>query len=345
MTDRPDISVIVPTRNRSSALANLLESLAECAPDGISWEVVVVDNGSTDDTPDVCQRAATVLPSGVMKYVREPAPGLHACRHRGALEASSDVLVFVDDDVRTTSSWLPALHNAFLDPDVELATGPCLPHYEVDPPAWVESTWSHRSGEGKWCGYLSLLDFGDTPREIDPTFVWGLNFAIRREAFQRLRGFHPDALPWELRRYRGDGETGLSLKARAAGAQAWYCPDALVYHCVPASRVTVEYFMRRSYLQGISDSFSDIRAMARQAESDGRSQRHATRWPLRRLLDSGRRVERHSHDARLRAELKIAHDQGYLFHLTAVVADSALLAWVLREDFMDGEWPGLSRPE
>ena len=263
MDERPDISVIAPTRDRSPALTRLVASLARCEAADISWELVVVDNGSSDDTASVAKIATGLLGDVPVRWFVESVPGLHAARHRGAREAGSDILVFVDDDIEASEMWLRAIWRAFRDPAVEIVGGPSLPRYRAPIPAWLGPLWTQEPDGASWCGYLSLLDFGSDVRRIDPAFVWGLNFAIRRETLQRLRGFHPDALPWALRRYRGDGETGLALKAKKAGVDAWYAPDALVYHDVPAERLSKEYFLRRPFLQGISDSFTAVRAQGR----------------------------------------------------------------------------------
>ena len=334
MADRPVVSIIVPTRDRSAALVGFIASLAHCRDVSFSWELVVVDNGSTDGTAEAAGRAARELGGVRFRCVREPVPGLHAARHRGAREAEADVLVFVDDDIEASPSWLSALGDEFLDPAVELVGGPSHPRYMVAPPAWVEWTWATQPDGTRWCGALSLLEGGDVRREIDPVFVWGLNFAIRRDTLRRLKGFNPDALPWDLRRCRGDGETGLSLKARAAGIKAWYRPEALVYHVVPATRLTEEYFLRRSYLQGISDSFTAMRAdedlEPRQAESLYRRGRRLAGRAVRPLRRGARRDPAFD----LKRRIAAAHAEGYGYHQVEAASDPALLAWVLREDYL-----------
>lgn len=301
------------------------------------WELLIVDNGTEPDTAALCVKAAEWMPSGTLRYLREPVPGLHSGRHRGAEEARAELLLFVDDDIEASATLLSATAEAFTDPDVGIVGGPSLPRYERDPPQWIEATWVREIGKS-WCGYLSLLDFGAQPCDIDPIFVWGLNFGIRRELLYRLRGFHPDALPWELRRYRGDGETGLSLKARASGIRARYHPAALVYHEVPAGRLTEDYFLRRSFLQGISDSFTAIRAYGGIAPPEPLEARIKARARmLRRRLDG-------TGPDPLGRRLKHAHDEGFRFHQREAAGDAGLLAWVLRSDYMGCAVPGPNTP-
>jgi len=341
VSETPIISIIAPTRDRSAALGRLAVSLTRCLDAGFPWELVVVDNGSTDDTAEVSRRAADALLGVTVKYVEESVPGLHAARHRGAREAEADVLVFVDDDIEVSPSWLPALRDEFLDSRVELVGGPSLPRYEVPPPHWIEWTWKWQPDGTRWCGPLSLLESGPSRHQIDPILVWGLNFAIRRDTLLRLRGFHPDALPWDLRRYRGDGETGLSLKARAEGVQAWYCPQALVYHDVPATRLTTEYFLRRSFLQGISDSFTVVRARRGLVPPDVESRYARARRLAGHASHPRRWLAGRDPAAVLERRMREARADGYAFHQAEVASDPALLAWVLRDDYMGDADPRL----
>ena len=132
-------------------------------------------------------------------------------RHKGALESQAEVCAFIDDDVRVERDRLSGLQDAFKNPSVALVGGPSSPLFEADPPDWLAEFYSENE-HGRSCGYLSLIDAGERAREIHPCFVWGLNFAIRRNILLDRGGFHPDCLPKPLQLFQGDGETGLSLK-------------------------------------------------------------------------------------------------------------------------------------
>jgi len=344
MPTTPDISVVVPTRNRAVALRRLIPSLQRCDADGLSWELIIVDNGSSDDTSAVCRAAAKSFGAGQLRYVEERVPGLHAGRHRGAREAASGVVAYLDDDVEVSPAWLRGFTESFADPEIEMVGGPVLPRYRADPPAWVASTWKRRPDGTVWCGYLGLLKSGDVDHEIEPWFVWGGNMAIRRETLLRLRGFHPDGMPWELRRYRGDGETGLSLKATKAGVRAWHCPRAVVYHDVAAERLTKDYFFKRSFLQGISDSFTAVRAQGGPVPPSHESPKSRIRSRMSRWLRHFDWSSQGAIDATLRAQLRAAQQKGFQYHQREIASDPALLAWVLREDFLEDAAPGADAP-
>lgn len=357
-----DISVLIPTRKNIASLESTLASVMSQAT-SIGYEIIVLDNGCDpvlqDKVTQIAQRSAIRI-----KYKVVPEPGLHCGRHAGAYNAQSDLLLYVDDDIIADPAWLQAIVEAFADPAVQLVGGRNLPHYATEPPAWVDGLKSTLPNGGWALGYLSLLDLGDKPITMDPNYIWGLNFAIRKEALKKLGGFNPDGMPWELRRYRGDGESAVTRKAKAFGLKAVYRPDALVYHQVPKSRLTVEYFERRAHLQGISDSYTYIRQNRGVGPLPWPAEGAPwlTRWGqfMRRLpfyvrhpLRHGRIFAQHfwrtspivprtAEDEELRLtkqRVARAYREGYEFHRDAVRRDPQLLEWVLREDYWDYRLP------
>ena len=360
------VSIIIPTAHPSTTLVDVLglSALEHCHR---SLEVIVVDNAFGGATLEIEPAVARHRGEPRIFYHRELTPGLVAGRHRGAAEATSELLLYLDDDVRVGPGWLAAVLEAFERPDVHLVGGPILPEYEVDPPRWLDEFWHRSADGGSSCGYLSLLDFGGQIKEIDPAYVWGANFAIRKSTLIELGGFHPDGVPWKLRRYRGDGETAVSAAAREAGLKAMYHPGALVHHHVPRSRMTVDYFKRRAFLQGISDSYTKIRQdgdileLLPEAESEpaikplvhrfrryARRPVHHARNFLRRRFRGGAqsRTSRGVEDsevANVKQRVRVAYHAGYEFHQDEVRKDPELLKWVLRPDYWDHRLPKNAR--
>src|SRR6476661_6623363 len=135
-------SVIIPTRNRSSELASCLASLAQQSLAADIFEVIVVDNASEDATKDVVTQALRAFPKHNIRYIFEEVPGLLSGRHRGAMAASGEILVFIDDDIQASQGWLTAIVNSYVDEEVHLVGGRSLPAYETAPPEWIEDyTW------------------------------------------------------------------------------------------------------------------------------------------------------------------------------------------------------------
>ena len=211
------------------------------------------------------------------------------------------------------------------------------------------------------CGFLSLLDLGGNAIEIHPNYIWGLNFAIRRRALFNLGGFHPDCIPDALQRFQGDGETGLTMKAFAQGYKAVFTPGATVYHFIPASRMTPEYFERRAYYQGICDSYSIIRRDGRVAKAQWHlavaSQFRRTRELAMAAVRQAKRLDvgkfgrmaaitqgvissvNGTRSVAIQQRIQRAYKAGFDFHRDAVSRNPELLAWVLRSDYWDYQLP------
>jgi glycosyltransferase involved in cell wall biosynthesis len=251
------LSIVIPTLNRAKYLTGALASILEQTLDANRYEVVVVDNGSTDNTRQVVEEIRRQS-GGRVRYVWEPSPGLHNGRHRGAREAYGEILLYGDDDIVASREWVEATWESFQDPTVGIAGGKILPEWEEDPPQWVLDLWV-KDDVGMYLGYLGLIDLGDEKKFVSPGYTYGCNFAIRKTTLYECGGFHPDGMPQEQVRYRGDGETGLSGNAFNRGYKILYNPKACVKHIVPKSRMSEDYVCSRAFNQGISDSFTEIR--------------------------------------------------------------------------------------
>ena len=335
------LSVIIPTRNRAKYLSGALESLTRQTYPLDMFEVIVVDNGSTDNTREACASFENRIPR--LQYIYEDAPGLHVGRHLGMKMAKSDILVYADDDIEAFPTWLEAIAESFQDPDVVLVGGKNMPRFESDPPDWIQKMWEKDQQGERILGYLSILDLGDEKKEIKPCNVYGCNFSIRKSVLLEAGGFHPDAMPQELIKYRGDGESHVSMYIQEKGYKTLSHPKASVYHLVNKSRMTVEYFEKRAYLQGISDSFTRIR------ESHG-IQKHPVKVEkqitLKRIMNSLKRrftsaVKPSVEDpySEIKSLVREAYQEGYTYHQNEVHHSPQLLTWVLKEDYWDYQLP------
>jgi glycosyltransferase involved in cell wall biosynthesis len=319
-----ELSVIIPTRNRADCLRKNLEALFSQTMALYRFEVIVSDNGSTDDTAEVCRSFQARFAH--FQYHYEKAPGLHVGRHIGLETARTDLLVYADDDIIALPSWLESIAEAFEDPAVALVGGKDLPRFEATPPAWISRLWLPDSRGHRLLGHLSILDLGEAADYIDPLRVFGCNFSIRKAVLMEAGGFHPDGMPRDLIRYRGDGETHVSRYIAQRGYRACYHPGASVQHLVPAGRMSLKYFCQRSYQQGISDSYTEVRALG------GKIQENPGNWkarlhPITRLirgLTRGWYVYALSQSAW----------GGRSYHRRAVQQDSLLLEWVLRKNYL-----------
>lgn len=236
-------SVVIATHNRAQDLEKTLASLAALQPDG-PWEVIVVDNNSTDDTRRVVDSAAAVFPVPV-KYVFESRQGRSPALNAGIRIARGEIVATTDDDVRVPAGWLNAASAALERLQCEYVGGRVLPIWGAEPPAWLARR------PGKQWAVVALLDYGPEPMEFGARVPLGVNMAFRREALDRAGLFDPDTgrkagtlLGQEVREW--------CIRARKVGVRGFYTPAMVVEHIIPASRLRKAYFRRWFYWRGIS---------------------------------------------------------------------------------------------
>ncbi len=323
----PKVSIIIPTRNRCGSLKNLLDSIIKYNLSSTeSFEVIVVDNGSTDDTKEVCEKFISEY--GNFKYKFEPEPGLLSARHAGAQIAKGDILTFVDDDIEVSETWFPSIIRVFADERVHLAGGPTVPIFESEVPGWI--LFYFRDYDLKLgSGYLSLYDAGDYEDFIKPTQIWGLNFSVRRSTFFEVGGFNPDNINKELQYYQGDGETGLAYKIAEKNYKAYYSKEIKVYHNIYNERLTLNYFKERNFYQGVCDSYTQLRK---------KKDLKLVEFPNNFFGGIPPRFYQYKD---YYEEIYKYYMYGFLYHQLAVRKSEVILNWVLKENYFDYKLPKL----
>ena len=133
------ISLIIPTYNRATILKELLEALKKQTLPLDEYEIIIVDNNSSDNTNEVANSFKNFFPS--LKVIFEKNPGLHNGRHTGYINANSEILVYADDDIEPKKTWLESIYDAFQDLNVSMVGGNNFPLYQEKPPKWILSLW------------------------------------------------------------------------------------------------------------------------------------------------------------------------------------------------------------
>ncbi len=237
-----DITVILCTYNRCEDLPGVLETIAKSEmATSITWEVLVVDNNSTDQTRDVVEGFCHLYP-GRFRYLFEPKAGKSYGLNTGVANAFGEVLAFVDDDVTVEPTWLQNLTSELHHGDWAGAAGRILPAQKFTPPPWLPPS--------NFPILYAHFDLGDQPSRLSCP-PYGANMAFRREMFGKYGGFRTDLGPGpdpETPRPNEDTEFGRRLMA--AGEKLRYEPSAVVYHPIPQSRITKEYFFSWWYDYG-----------------------------------------------------------------------------------------------
>lgn len=341
-----NLSIVIPTLNRAESLKKTLQSIVEQDISKDIFEVIVIDNGSTDDSRDVCKLFERQLKNFVYHYDDEP--GQLTGRHKGTELSKGEIISFIDDDVELNPGWVRSILELFNGNEwVSIIGGPCLPKYQSSPPAWLNFFWQSTPYGGTMCLPLSLIDLGTEMQEIDPLYVFGLNYSIRKKVLIDLGGFNPDCIPELLQKYQGDGETGLSLKAKSRGIKALYASSAMLYHQVSAERMTAQYFEKWYYYSGVCQSFTNIKLSLNKDETNGAGEMRQNSI-ISRLINKTINVLKSTLKDKNRLPVEVVtlqnrfnekYHQGYKFHQHNYNTDPSVKNWVLKNDYWNYKLP------
>ena len=235
-------SIVIPTFNRATDLRATLASLATLSVRS-KWEVIVVDNNSTDDTRSAVEEAAPTFPVELV-YQFEATQGRSAALNAGIRRSRGDIIVTTDDDVRVPVDWLECAGDALDTLQCDYVGGRVLPIWGAPRPAWIPDR-----GGRQWA-VIALLDYGTSPIQfftLANRAPLGVNMAFRRTVFDRVGPWNNDVgrkkgtlLGQEVREWM--------RRAQAAGVRGSYAPSLALHHVIPADRLNKRYF-RRWYLE------------------------------------------------------------------------------------------------
>ena len=236
-TKRPQVSVIMCTFNRGELLSRAIRSVLAQDADGTpAFELLVVDNNSTDGTRRVID--AIAAEDSRVRYLFEPRQGLSFARNAAVERARAPLLAFTDDDVRVERNWAAAIVRAFeANPAADMVGGRVLPLWPAPPPPWLT--------RGHWAP-LALVDHGDTALAITPAraiCLVGANVAFRRGVFAAIGGFAT-----EFQRVKeGIGsleDHDFLLRMLRSGRTGVYDPRIIVHAEIQPNRLTRRYHRR-----------------------------------------------------------------------------------------------------
>ncbi len=244
----PLISAIICTHNRETYLGAAIDSLLaqEFAAD---FEVVVVDNNSSDRTSEVVKQR---LSDPRLKYVFEPVLGLSVARNTGAKESRGEIIAYLDDDAVACDRWLQILYSAYENNcNLAIAGGK------------VTLLWPPGIQQPRWlspglAANLGAYDLGDSIVYIQQPGLTprGLNYSIRRSFLNEIGGFDPH-LGRVGKNLLSNEELQMTELALQRGWQVAYLPDALVAHNVAPERLKRSWFLNRGWWQGISECYRE----------------------------------------------------------------------------------------
>lgn len=226
------LSFIICTYNREKYIYECLSRLAKNTVKK-DWEVVLVNNNSTDNTAAECERFVKDFPNIHYRYFVETQQGLSYARNRGIAEAKGNWLVFLDDDAMVESDYIENLQSHLKQhPEAAAFGGQIEPLFEDGEPAWY-SKWS--------MGFVSAIDRGNTVHVFpDNKFPIGANMGIKREVIGKVGKFNTELGRTGNNLLAGE-EKDLFNRIRKAGGIILYFPNIGVRHCIPLKRTTKEF--------------------------------------------------------------------------------------------------------
>jgi glycosyltransferase involved in cell wall biosynthesis len=240
------ITLCICTYNRASSLRRTLSSLRQMKDLEALYEIIVIDNNSTDSTPLIVNEFKSTLP---IRRVLESSQGLSHARNRAIREFRSDTLLFTDDDVLLDRNWVSEYASAISgSPEEKFFGGRILPYWGDHTPAWFK-------GEKLALidGLLVWYDYGTANRRYaladDPPY--GASFAIRRSLLNKMGPFRVDLGCRGHSRLRGE-ETEFLQRCIDAGASGMYVGKALCWHSVDMKRLKLTAIFRHGIAKGKS---------------------------------------------------------------------------------------------
>lgn len=240
------ISVIICTRNRAGLLGCAIQSVVDQDFPKDRFEIVVVDNASSDNTAEVAQAFCDRV---TLRYMREDRIGLCIARNTGWRSASGDYVVFFDDDAIARPGWLSAIGRTFdrAGSSVGVIGGRVDPIWQASRPHWLAD---------EIAGSLTIVHWGAAEKvitDIRREWLVGANMALPRTLLTEVGGFHPwlDRVGNNL---LSSGDVFLQKEIMRRGYDCIYVPDIAIEHLVPKSRLNQTWFLRRFFWQGVSDA-------------------------------------------------------------------------------------------
>jgi glucosyl-dolichyl phosphate glucuronosyltransferase len=230
-------SVVVCTYNRDQFIGAAIDSLERQTLDSNSFEIIVVNNSSTDETARILEDRLKYVSN--LRCVVETKQGLSYARNRGTNEARAPLVAFLDDDAYADKNWIANIVMFFKNssPHVAAAGGKCLAVWNADIPTWL--FFSGASGP------LAVMNYGEDVQNITQSsrVLFGANMAFRREALLAAGGF--DTQLGRIGKKLLSGEDSvIQWRLDDLGYERWYCPQICVWHNVPIQRMTKEYHYR-----------------------------------------------------------------------------------------------------
>ena len=231
------LTVLMATYNGSRTLPLVLDAHCKLDSPRGGWKLVIVDNGSTDDTKKIIASFTSRLP---LSYIFEPRVGKNVALNTGLASVEGDLVVFTDDDALPQPDWLVQLRAAAdSQPSFSVFGGTIVPHWERPPESWILPFW--------WLLAITDPEWREGPTDIGRAY--GPNMAMRSEIIRAGHRFDPSLGPMGPRYQMGD-EAELLERLGKAGYKGWHCKGAVVAHIIRTNQMQKKWMLRRAVAHG-----------------------------------------------------------------------------------------------
>lgn len=285
------------THNHADRLARTLVDLAGLRAPQQPWEVLIVDNGSRDATPELLARHA--WPAGWrVRTVREEKLGLSHARNRAIADARGDYILFMDDDETLDSDWLCAYERLIDAHAPDAFGGRQIVMFEDERPDWLRD---------ELLGFLGELHRSDRIEPLtDPyTPFYGGNFGFRRAVCDRVGGFD-SMLGRKGSDNTGGEEVDFYRRLLDAGFKVWWTPEAVIYHRIQAVKLNKRYFHDLHYRMG------RMEAIRKRGDGSRIPPRYIFGQLLRAIAAVRAQRRQEGQDATVRKEMNVAYFYGQI---------------------------------
>ena len=228
----PVISVVICTYNRDKFIGEALNCLAKQTLPAELFEIIIVDNNSTDDTSGISKYFIAAHPELNIHYVPEPNKGLSFARNRGIAEAQAPIITYIDDDAEATPGFLQSIVS-FMQADKTIVGigGKVIPKYsESKEPEWMSKYLN---------GFVGLMDYGVKPKRFGGSMKYpaGCNMTYTKDILKRAGGFNNQLT------FRSDDKY-IFYQVNKFSVNIFYLPQALLYHNIDNDRLSFTNFKK-----------------------------------------------------------------------------------------------------
>jgi glucosyl-dolichyl phosphate glucuronosyltransferase len=243
------ISAVICTFNRANYLPKAIQSLVEQSLDTSLYEIIVVDNCSTDNTKQVVTETFASIEN--LRYVYEPILGVAQARNAGWHNAKGEFVAYLDDDAIAIPCWLEKILEVFetVTPQPACVGGRVNPIWEVEKPNWLPKSLE---------GLYAIVDYGDKPLVLQQNqFFVATNSALPRQILAKMANFNV-SLGRKGNNLLSMEENLLQDELRKQGYQLYYHPEIAIAHHIHANRIDPNWMLSRVYWEGISAAIYQI---------------------------------------------------------------------------------------